>query len=134
MDHRYEIGGSVTNTARVLQAILKQKNAVTYLGAIGKDADGEIIKNTLYEEGVLCVFKKCEDAQTGRCAVLINGQNRSLCTDLGASKLYKLEDLRDIRVQHSLEHAKCLYISVRLFFHCLSFLVKVSGFFLKRCA
>lgn len=106
------IGGSVTNTARVLQAVLKRKRAVTYVGAIGSDADGRTIKRTLEDEGVRCVFKECRDASTGRCAVLVHGDKRSLCTDLGASKLYSLEDFNDARLQNCLALATSVYISV----------------------
>lgn len=113
-DRQIKIGGSVTNTVRVLQAILKQKHAVTYVGAIGSDADGQIIKRALEEEGVRCVFKECKDVSTGRCAVLINGDNRSLCTHLGASRMYSLDDFKDVRVQNSLASAACVYISVKL--------------------
>lgn len=113
LEHQSEIGGSVTNTARILQAILEEKNAVAYLGAIGKDTDGEIIKKRLQEEGVLCIFKEYDNIHTGRCAVLISNENRSLCTDLGASRMYTQTDLSDIRAQESLKTAKYVYFSVR---------------------
>lgn len=114
-DCKTVIGGSITNTVRVLQTILRGKHAVTYLGSIGKDENGRLIEENLKKEGVQCIFKVSENIPTGMCAVLINGENRSLCTYLGASKLYSIEDLRDSRVEHSLTKATCIYFSVRLF-------------------
>lgn len=118
-DHKIAIGGSITNTVRVLQAILKRKHAVAYLGAIGHDENGKMVEQSLEKEGVQCFFKECEGVPTGMCAVLVNGENRSLCTDLGASKLYSMEDLRDCRVKQSLNQAKSVYFSVRPNFSCM---------------
>lgn len=110
--HAVKIGGSVTNTVRVLQAILNFENSVVYLGAIGDDGEGAILKDALADESVKCLFKICQSVRTGKCAVLIDGANRSLCTDLGASKMYTKEDFDDSEVRRSFEEAKCVYVTV----------------------
>lgn len=127
---KFAIGGSITNTVRVLQAILQQNYPVIYLGAIGNDSNGKMIRKTLEKEGVKCIFKECENTYTGMCVALINGANRSLCTDLGASKTYSIQDLREHRVKSCLDQAKCIYFSVStILVHCC---IKSLGF-LFRC-
>lgn len=130
-DNQITIGGSITNTVRVLQAILKRKRAVTYLGAIGRDNKGKLVEDSLRKEGVQCIFKECEGVSTGMCAVLVNRENRSLCTDLGASKLYSIKDLKDCRVQECLNQAKCVYFSVRRSIYVCSFTKRIQAFFLS---
>lgn len=125
------IGGSVTNTVRVLQAILRENNAVTYLGSVGNDANGKLVEERLKKEGVHVIFNKYENINTGMCAVLICGANRSLCTDLGASSMYSIQCLNHCVVKQKLEHAKCIYFSVSFAFACVCFFSKsFQGFFL----
>lgn len=88
------------------------------------------MEDSLRKEGVQCIFKECEGVSTGVCAVLVNGENRSLCTDLGASKLYCLEDLKDCRVQNCLSQAKYVYFSVRRSIYFCSFIKQIQAFFL----
>lgn len=131
---RIEIGGSVTNTVRVLQTILNRKNATTYLGAIGNDSNGKVIQERLEQEGVRCIFKKVNNFCTGICAVLIYAENRSLCTDLGASKLYSIEDLNKHYTTNTIKNAKCIYFSVSpkiSYLKCL--LLQIKAFFLGVC-
>lgn len=108
-------GGSVTNTARVTQWIVKSPHLVTYVGAVGTDSLGKMLKNCLPEEGIECIWVEHKDVPTGKCAVLVCGQNRTLCTNLGASKIFRNEDFLMPSVQKRLTDAKFVYLSVSVY-------------------
>lgn len=105
-----QLGGSVTNTARIVQLMLNTPGAVTHLGAIGRDDLGDRFKQKLSEEGVNYVFREDQNQKTGRCYVFLNENHRFLVTDLGAAKEYRKEDLE--RAKDILKAAKFVYISV----------------------
>ncbi|CAD5124334.1 DgyrCDS12626 [Dimorphilus gyrociliatus] len=85
MKPRYSAGGATLNSIRVAQWILNQRGVTGFVGAIGKDASGGIMKSCCKEVGVECHFLETEEERTGVCAALITGENRSLVTHLGAS-------------------------------------------------
>lgn len=105
-------GGSVTNTARVAQWILKYPRAVTYLGTMGRDNLGQILKSCLDKESVNSIFIENQEILTGKCAVLVHGQSRTLCTNLGASKYFGIENLQNPDIKRCLSGAKFIYLSV----------------------
>jgi len=80
----YIAGGATQNSIRVAQWILGSKFATSYFGAVGKDNSARILEEKATEAGVKVVYQKVNHP-TGRCAVLITGQDRSLVTKLDAA-------------------------------------------------
>lgn len=119
---RCQPGGSVTNTARVSQWILKLPRSVTYVGTLGIDSFAQNLKNCLSKEGVNGIFVEKEDVTTGKCVVLVQGPNRTLCTNLGASKYFDIEHLLIPDIKKRLDEAKFIYLSVS----CLNHFVRAS--------
>ncbi|KAF2271613.1 Ribokinase-like protein [Westerdykella ornata] len=102
-------GGAAQNTARGAQYILPPDSTV-YIGCIGKDKYGEMLKEICAKEGVRTEYRYDEEAPTGRCGVVITGHNRSLCTDLAAANLYKLDHLKQPEIWKLVENAKFYYV------------------------
>ncbi|XP_030757544.1 adenosine kinase-like [Sitophilus oryzae] len=112
LNPKYLPGGSVTNTARVIKWISRSSN-IFYVGAIGNDTFGSLIKNKLESEHIDCYLPIVDDIDTGKCAVFIsgNGQHRSLITNLGASQLFSVKELSSNKLRETIESSLFLYIS-----------------------
>lgn len=108
----YHVGGSVTNTIRILQFIIEHEKFTCFIGAIGTDTYGQILKDKLNSAHVNFIYEDVPTKSTGKCAVLINKENRSLCTELGASKYLSTHHLLLPHTQEIIKHAKYLYMSV----------------------
>jgi adenosine kinase len=102
-------GGAAQNTARGAQYILPP-NSTVYIGAIGKDQYGQTLEDISAKAGVRTEYHYDETAPTGRCGVVITGHNRSLCTDLAAANLYKIEHLKQPKIWELVENAKFFYV------------------------
>lgn len=107
----YIPGGATQNTARVAQWIIQVPNAVVYTGCIGNDHFGEILQEKIREVGVHTLYQHTDEQQTGTCAVLITGKNRSLVAYLAAANLYKKEFLIQPDVWQHVEKADYFYIA-----------------------
>ncbi|KAF2899014.1 hypothetical protein ILUMI_07161 [Ignelater luminosus] len=107
---KYQAGGCALNTARALQWTLNIPKFCMVFGAIGKDNYSEILKRQLNNESVNYIFEEIPGEETGKCAVLLNGRNRSLCTDLGASKYFDFKHLKNKKVWNVVENAKFYYV------------------------
>ncbi|KAB0793589.1 hypothetical protein PPYR_13209 [Photinus pyralis] len=112
------IGGCSINTARALQWVLKRPNFCTVVGTVGDDDYGNAISAQLHAETIRPILQRVPDDRTGRCVVLLNATNRSLCTELGASKRFDLEDLMKRDVWAAVREASYYYIPG--FFLCVS--------------
>ncbi|KAL4703679.1 hypothetical protein ACJJTC_016223 [Scirpophaga incertulas] len=66
-------GGSVQNSLRVAQWILKKPNITTYFGCVGNDDYAKILKERAIADGVRVQYQTTDAAPTGTCAVLVNG-------------------------------------------------------------
>ncbi|KAL6707534.1 adenosine kinase [Coniothyrium glycines] len=108
-DAKLIAGGAAQNTARGAAYIL-QPNSVVYIGCIGKDKYGETLEKISADAGVKTEYLYDEKTPTGRCGVVITGQNRSLCTDLAAANNYKIEHLKEERIWKQVENAQVLYV------------------------
>ncbi|XP_018331205.1 adenosine kinase-like [Agrilus planipennis] len=91
--------------------ILKAPNVITIFGAVGNDENKRLLENALSAEQINFIFKCNNGYQTARCAVLITDHNRSLCTDLGASKLLDINDLYEEKVWIAVNSANVFYMS-----------------------
>lgn len=85
-------------------------DSTVYIGCIGKDKYGEMLKDITAKAGVRTEYRYDDEAPTGRCGVVITGHNRSLCTDLAAANLYKLDHLKSPEIWKLVENAKFFYV------------------------
>lgn len=102
-------GGAAQNTARGAQYLLPD-NSVVYIGCVGKDKYGEILKKTCEEAGVHTEYRVDDAQPTGKCGVIITGHNRSMCTHLAAANEYKLDHLKQPRIWSLVEKAQFFYV------------------------
>ena len=92
-----------------MQYILPPSSTV-YIGCIGRDSYGETLEKITADAGVRTEYRYDDETPTGRCGVIITGHNRSLCTDLAAANLYKIEHLKQPKVWELVENAKVFYV------------------------
>ncbi|GME77475.1 unnamed protein product [Ambrosiozyma monospora] len=81
-------GGAAQNSARGAQYVLPPKS-VLYFGAVGKDVYADKLTEANNKYGLDTAYQVLDDVPTGKCAALINGNNRSLATDLSACNHFK---------------------------------------------
>lgn len=86
----YTAGGSVQNSLRVLQWIVKKRNVALFFGCVGDDEYAKILEASVRADGVNVCYQKKKESETGKCAVLITTKHRSLVADLGAVGIYIL--------------------------------------------
>ncbi|XP_063917441.1 adenosine kinase-like isoform X1 [Zophobas morio] len=110
-----QVGGSVTNTARTVCRLRGSPRNVTYLGTVGDDEYGEMIKKQLGKEGLSGGLRQV-GGNTGKVAVLLMGKARTLVTDLGVSRSFSLDEetWRRISDGPSLVYLSGFFISVSL--------------------
>jgi len=105
----YIAGGATQNSIRVAQWILQKNNSTTYFGCVGKDSIKEKLEEKAREAGVDVKYQVNEEVPTGRCAVLITGQDRSLVTKLDAANNFTQSHLDDSENWKAVEAAKVVY-------------------------
>ena len=90
-------GGSALNSARACGwSFNKQtpgKGVVGYMGAIGKDARGTALADSVKDSFVEGYFQQEEETETGACAVVVHGKERALCANLGAAVKFSTDHL-----------------------------------------
>ncbi|XP_037293237.1 adenosine kinase 2 isoform X2 [Manduca sexta] len=104
-------GGSVQNSLRVAQWILKEPNMCTYFGCVGNDDYAKILKERAVAEGVTVQYQVTDEVPTGTCAVLVTGTHRSLCANLAAAQKFTPDHLAKDECKESIEAAKFFYAS-----------------------
>ncbi|CAI6336396.1 unnamed protein product [Periconia digitata] len=102
-------GGAAQNTARGAQYILPP-NSTVYIGCVGRDKYGAQLEEICKKAGVKTEYRYDDETPTGRCGVVITGENRSLCTDLAAANNYKIEHLKQPEIWKQVENAKVYYV------------------------
>ena len=108
-DAKLIAGGAAQNTARGAQYILPP-DSVVFVGCVGKDKYAETLREACAEAGLRVEYLEDEAHPTGRCGVVITGNNRSLCTDLAAANQYKVEHLKSPEIWKLVEQAKFFYV------------------------
>merc|ERR1711920_1194387 len=78
-------------------------------GCIGKDGNGDLLKKACEKDGVRTYYMVDESTPTGVCATLINGVERSLCTNLDAANNYKVDHCKQPEHWKVIEGAKIIY-------------------------
>jgi len=104
----YIAGGATQNSIRVAQWILGLKNASAYFGCVGQDKYSETLESCAREAGVNVRYQRSSHP-TGRCAVLITGQDRSLVTKLDAANHFTVAHLEEPDNWKVVEAAKAVY-------------------------
>lgn len=89
--------------------MLPPKSTV-YLGSVGNDSDSQILKQQALEDGLETLYMVCETVPTGKCAVLITNNDRSMVTDLKAANEFKLEFLEKPEIWPIVAAAKNYYV------------------------
>lgn len=109
----YIAGGSVQNTLRIAQWILKKPNVAAFFGCVGRDDNSEIIQKKAVEAGINVQYQYSETQSTGTCAVLVtdNGRNRSLVADLSAANCFTSDHIKEPENKKLIENAQFFYIS-----------------------
>jgi adenosine kinase len=107
---QYIAGGSGQNTMRAAQWLLQNHpNSTVFIGCVGKDENGERLKNVATSEGVQVLYQEDPVTPTGICAVLITGKNRSMVARLAAANNYKKDHYDSELVQQTVQKAKVFY-------------------------
>ncbi|RKP24220.1 putative adenosine kinase [Syncephalis pseudoplumigaleata] len=85
-------------------------NSTVYVGCVGKDKFAESLQAAATKDGLAVEYLVDADTPTGRCALLITGQDRSLVTDLQAANKYQVSHLDEPRVKAAMEKARYFYV------------------------
>ena len=86
-------------------------NATGYFGAVGKDKIGTQLKESATKDGVNANFMECPETPTGKCAVLVNGKERSLVAHISAAEKFLPSHLATESAQAMIEKAQFFYIA-----------------------
>ncbi|GAA5974418.1 hypothetical protein JCM21900_004918 [Sporobolomyces salmonicolor] len=105
----YVAGGAAQNAARGAQYVLPA-NSTAYLGAVGADSLADQLRAANDKEGLQSAYQVVEDKPTGACAVVITGQDRSLCTTLGAAESFSPKHLEKPEIKALIERAQSFYL------------------------
>jgi len=106
---QYIAGGATQNSIRVAQWMLQTPGSTAYMGCIGKDANGDKLKQACETDGVKASYMVDESTPTGVCATLITGIERSLCTNLNAANNYKASHCQQPENWKLVEEAGIVY-------------------------
>jgi len=106
---QYIAGGATQNSIRVAQWMLQTAGATAYMGCVGKDDFAERMKASCEKDGVKTAYMVDPATPTGSCAVLIDGIERSLCTNLKAANNFKVDHVKGAANLAILQQAKIVY-------------------------
>lgn len=98
-DRTLTCGGAALNSARCCNFILRKEGHAGKVGFVGcvheKDDAGNKLKEALNDAGMIACFDHTTKENTGRCAVVIKGTERTLCANIGASACYTNDHFED---------------------------------------
>lgn len=107
----YTAGGSVQNSLRVAQWILRKPRVTVFFGCVGTDEYSKKLEEKARENGVDVRYQYNESTPTGTCGVLITGHHRSLCANLAAANCFTIDHINLPENRKYLESAEYFYIS-----------------------
>eukprot|EP00994_Dinema_validum_P009760 NODE_992_length_1173_cov_420.567616_g751_i0.p2 GENE.NODE_992_length_1173_cov_420.567616_g751_i0~~NODE_992_length_1173_cov_420.567616_g751_i0.p2 ORF type:complete len:340 (+),score=124.69 NODE_992_length_1173_cov_420.567616_g751_i0:71-1090(+) len=110
-DVQYIPGGATLNSIRVARWMLQAKDRCSYVGCIGNDEFGNIMKSKAEAEGLNVPFMRTDEEVTGTCAVLVVGKERSLCANLAAANKFADTHMETDAVKTAIEEAGIYYIA-----------------------
>ncbi|CAF9922598.1 MAG: adenosine kinase [Heterodermia speciosa] len=109
-DAKLIAGGAAQNTARGAQYILPP-SSVLYIGCVGDDHYASLLTDACNAAGLRTEYLRSpKNSPTGRCGVIITGQDRSMCTHLAAANDYELSHLKSAPVWSLVQAAKFYYV------------------------
>lgn len=109
---QYIAGGATQNSIRVAQWMLQdQPNSTAFLGSVGADEFGEKISACAKNDGVETHYFVDPKTPTGTCAVLVNGENRSMVANLSAANNFDPAHLSTDKAKEMIESARYFYIA-----------------------
>lgn len=107
----YIAGGATQNSIRVAQWMTGAPGATAFVGCIGTDAFGDQLEKAARADGVNVQYMKQSKVETGTCAVLVKGGERSLCANLAAANCYDKAHFETPEIQALLKQAKIVYMA-----------------------
>ena len=107
----YIAGGATQNSIRVAQWMSGVPGTTAYVGCIGTDAFGDQLEKAAKGDGVNVQYMKQDKVETGTCAVLVKGGERSLCANLAAANCYDKSHFDKPEIQALLAQTKIVYIA-----------------------
>ncbi|UJR16035.1 hypothetical protein I4U23_002949 [Adineta vaga] len=112
-NHQFVAGGATQNSMRAATWLLQQPNTSVYMGCVGQDKYHQLLHDAASKAGLILSYQVQTDSeeriQTGTCAVLITGNNRSLVANLGAANHFTIQHLDDPKNKQLIEKAKIFY-------------------------
>merc|ERR1711908_165449 len=106
---QYIAGGATQNSIRVAQWMLQQPGSTAYMGCVGQDEFADKMKASCEKDGVNTCYMVDASTETGSCAVLIEGIERSLCTNLKAANNFKVDHVQKPDNLKIVQGAKIIY-------------------------
>jgi adenosine kinase len=106
---QYIAGGATQNSIRVAQWMLQSPGSTAYMGCVGQDEFAEKMKASCEKDGVKTCYMVDAGTPTGSCAVLIEGIERSLCTNLCAANNFKIDHVQKPENLKIVQDAKIIY-------------------------
>jgi adenosine kinase len=89
--------------------MLQTPGSTAYMGCTGKDEFADKMKASCEKDGVKTCYMVDESTPTGSCAVLIEGIERSLCTNLMAANNFKVDHVQKSENLAIVKGAKIIY-------------------------
>ncbi|CAM4749353.1 unnamed protein product [Rotaria magnacalcarata] len=112
-NHQFVAGGSTQNSMRAATWILQQPGVCVYMGCVGQDKYHQLLHDAASKSGLTLAYQiyenPAEHVQTGTCAVLITGNDRSLVANLGAANHFTIDHFNDPKNHEHVEKAKIFY-------------------------
>ena len=105
----YIAGGATQNSVRVAQWVMGSPGATAFVGCVGTDKFGDQLESAARADGVNVQYMKQGEVETGTCAVLVKGGERSLCANLAAANKYDKSHYDSEGIQALVEAAKVYY-------------------------
>lgn len=102
-------GGSELNCFKMVQHLIGVPKAATFLGSIGRDANGDFLEQAMTSTGINAIFQRHPTEPTGVCYICVTDVHRTMVTNLGAARSLKANALDDPKVWRLVEKAKYFY-------------------------
>jgi len=109
----YLAGGATQNSMRAAAWVLGEPGAVAYFGAVGNDEYAQRLRTVLDNAQVTHYYQVTPEHATGTCACLVQGKERSLVANLGASLHFQLSHIQEH--MDALRDAQVIYSSAYFF-------------------
>lgn len=81
------------------------------MGCVGMDKYSKILEDRARADGLNVRYQYTQKEPTGTCAVLITGNERSLCANLAAATCFSLSHIEETENKNLIEIAEYIYVS-----------------------